>query len=137
VTILRVGIRLTGERLGHEDFRYDTTFTRYNIGIGCSSDEGGGESWVRLAVAVRGGVLFTSGERIVVGAAGVPEPSYGTGRIYLLAWSDDDYTTAFDTEAGDISTLATAAQKIQWFNEGRSGCFVVSETSRTSLGRRG
>ena len=36
-----------------------------------------------------------------------------------MAWSDDDYTTAFDTEAGDISTLATAAQKIQWFNEGQ------------------
>jgi hypothetical protein len=35
-------------------------------------------------------------------------------------WSDDTYVTAFDAEAGDISTLATAAQKIIWFNEGQA-----------------
>jgi hypothetical protein len=34
-----------------------------------------------------------------------------------VAWSDDDYITSFDTEAGDISTLATSDQKILWFNE--------------------
>lgn len=35
-----------------------------------------------------------------------------------MAWSDDVYITAFDAEAGDIAALATAAQKIIWFNEG-------------------
>lgn len=35
-----------------------------------------------------------------------------------MAWSDDEYIVAFDMEAGDtVSTLAIAAQKIQWFNE--------------------
>lgn len=37
-----------------------------------------------------------------------------------MAWSDDDFITAFDSEAGDISGLAVASQKIQWFNEGQS-----------------
>jgi hypothetical protein len=37
-----------------------------------------------------------------------------------MAWSDDTYITSFDAEAGDISTLATAAQKIIWFNEAQA-----------------
>lgn len=37
-----------------------------------------------------------------------------------MTWSDDTYITAFDAEAGDISTLATSAQKIIWFNEGQA-----------------
>jgi hypothetical protein len=37
-----------------------------------------------------------------------------------MTWSDDTYITAFDAEAGDISTLATSGQKIIWFNEGLS-----------------
>lgn len=35
-----------------------------------------------------------------------------------MAWSDDDFVTAFDALAGDIASLATSAQKIIWFNEG-------------------
>lgn len=37
-----------------------------------------------------------------------------------MAWSDDEYILSFDAEAGDIFTLATAAQKILWFNEGQA-----------------
>jgi hypothetical protein len=37
-----------------------------------------------------------------------------------VAWSDDDYILSFDAEASDIATLATAAQKILWFNEGQT-----------------
>lgn len=37
-----------------------------------------------------------------------------------MPWSDDTYILSFDAEAGDISTLATAAQKILWFNEAQS-----------------
>lgn len=36
-----------------------------------------------------------------------------------MAWSDDDFIVAFDAEAGDIASLAVAASKIQWFNEGQ------------------
>lgn len=35
-------------------------------------------------------------------------------------WSDTDFVTSFDAEAGDIATLATAAQKVLWFNEGQA-----------------
>lgn len=35
-------------------------------------------------------------------------------------WSDDTYITSFDAEAGDISTLASSAQKILWFNEAQA-----------------
>lgn len=37
-----------------------------------------------------------------------------------MAWSDDTYITAFDAEAGDVSGLATSAQKIIWFNEAQA-----------------
>ena len=37
-----------------------------------------------------------------------------------MAWSDDTFILSFDAEAGDISSLATAAQKIIWFNEGQA-----------------
>ena len=37
-----------------------------------------------------------------------------------MSWSDDAMVTAFDSEVGVLSTLATAAQKIQWWNEGQA-----------------
>lgn len=37
-----------------------------------------------------------------------------------MAWSDDDYITSFDAEAGEIASLATSALKILWFNEGQT-----------------
>jgi hypothetical protein len=37
-----------------------------------------------------------------------------------MAWSDDLYIVSFDAEAGDIASLATAAQKILWFNEAQA-----------------
>lgn len=37
-----------------------------------------------------------------------------------MSWTDDAMVTAFDAEAGTPATLATAAQKIQWWNEGQA-----------------
>lgn len=37
-----------------------------------------------------------------------------------MAWSEDAFITAFDDLAGDIASLATDAQKRQWFNEGQA-----------------
>jgi hypothetical protein len=37
-----------------------------------------------------------------------------------MSWTDDAMVTAFDAEAGAVSTLATAAQKILWWNEGQA-----------------
>lgn len=37
-----------------------------------------------------------------------------------MAWTDDEMVTAFDAEASVAATLATAAQKIQWWNEGQA-----------------
>lgn len=41
-----------------------------------------------------------------------------------MAWSDDDFVTAFDAEAGDVAALATDDQKILWFNEGQSRLLI-------------
>lgn len=34
-----------------------------------------------------------------------------------MAWTPTDYIAAFDAEAGDISSLATDALKVSWFNQ--------------------
>lgn len=37
-----------------------------------------------------------------------------------MAYSDTDLQTNFDAEAGDVASIATAAQKRLWFNEGQA-----------------
>lgn len=35
-----------------------------------------------------------------------------------MVWSQADFVTSFDAQAGDVASLATTAQKTLWFNEG-------------------
>ena len=45
-----------------------------------------------------------------------------------MSWTDDDFVTAFDAEAGDIAALATSVQKILWFNEGQTRLLRLKAT---------
>jgi len=46
-----------------------------------------------------------------------------------MAWDDAVYVAAFDAEAGVVASLATAAQKVLWFNESQARLLKYKPTT--------